>query len=497
MKHSSPTYSHLNYPLQQPLLIWGLGAGGIGLAVFWSSPMVGAAVSVLFCMVGLVWRAGEPPILAFCLAYQWCFIATGYMYQQMTGAYPGLPRVPNVETAVGLSLLGLLILAAGIRLGISALHKYDPIECEPHSASHMAYSIPRLCTWVIGLYTLNWFVGIAPMTLFFDAAQVIYNLLALRTILFALLFLLVLQTQVGYAYAIVAFAYVLLPQLASMMSHFKESFFILSLAILGQWRPWSQALTPLHHARLWCAMGALAVALLGMAIFWEGGIKPIWRPAMMSGQISGSPLQKLNAFITVVQAATRRLNVPEATEALASRMASGLGYFSHVLKRVPALVAYEQGRLTLRAIVHVVQPRFLFPRKPNLGGDSWLVRKYAGLNVADDKRGTSVGLSYMAEFYIDFGFPGMLAPLFFYGCLIGIIYQSIRLVAPSPLWFQSTAMVIFLQHFMTYEGEIAKLLGGLIQTWLLFLLFLYVCAPWLHRHLLAQAETRPAANDTA
>ncbi len=456
--------------------------------------MVGAAVGVLCCVVGLTWRAGEPPILAFCLAYQWCFIATGYIYQQVTGTYPGLPRVPNVETAVGLSLLGLLMLVAGIRLGLSALQKYEPTARETYSVSQMADAIPRLCMWIIVLYTLNWFVRITPMTLFFNAAQVIYNLLALRTILFALLFLLVLQSQGGYGYAIAAFTYVLLPQLASMMSHFKESFFILLLAILGQWHSWSQGSSHLRRARFWYAMGALAAALLGMAIFWEGGIKPIWRPAMMSGQISGSPRQKIKAFIAVVQAATRRLNVSQATEALASRMASGLGYFSHVLRRVPTLLPHEQGRLTLRAVKHVVQPRFLFPHKPNLGGDSWLVRKYAGINVASEKQGTSVGLSYMAEFYIDFGFPVMLAPLFLYGCLIGLIYQSIRLVAPSSLWFQSTAMIIFLQHFMTYEGEIAKLLGGLIQTWLLFLLFLYVCAPWLHRHLFAQAGGTATAN---
>ncbi len=422
----------------------------------------------------------------------------------MTGTYPGLPRVPNVETVVGLSLLGLLILAAGIRLGISILHNNAPLEREAYvlaDTGHMTNAIPRLCIWLIGLYTLNWFVRIAPMLLFFDAAQVIYNLLALRTILFAMLFLLVLRTQTGYGYAIAAFAYVLLPQLASMMSHFKESFFILLLAILGQWCPWLQSTNHLRYARLWCAMGALAAALLGMAIFWEGGIKPIWRPAMMSGEIHGSPLQKINAFVSVVQTAAQRLDVSQATEDLASRMASGLGYFAHVRERVPALLPYEQGRLTLRAVTHVVQPRFLFPHKPNLGGDSWLVRKYAGVNVADDKRGTSVGLSYMAEFYIDFGFPGMFVPLFCYGCLIGIVYQSIRRAAPSSLWFQSTVMIIFLQHFMTYEGEIAKLLGGLIQTWLLFLLFLYVGAPWIHRHLFAPvfapAEPSSATQDTA
>ncbi len=478
----------MGYPLQQRLMGWGLTVGSVGLAVFWSSPMVGAALGTLFCIVGMAWRAGEPPILAFCLVYQWCFIATGYLYQQVTGTYPGLERVAHIEMAVGLSLLGLLTLVAGIRLGISALHRQGTTDLQYVSTAQPVYSVPRLFLWVIGLYSLNWFVRLSPMTLYFDAAQVIYNLLALRTIFFALLFLIVLQAQVGYHYAVGTFIYVLLPQLASVMSHFKESFFVLSIALLGQGRPWLQSTTNPRHARLLCTMAACSTALLAMAIFWEGGIKPIWRPAMMSGQVSGSPLQKINAFMAVVQAASQRLDVRQATEDLATRVASGAGYFSHVLERVPTLIPHEQGRLTLRAITHVVQPRFIFPHKTNLGGDSWLVRKYAGIRVADEKQGTSVGLSYMAQFYIDFGMPGMFVPLLLYGFLVGIIYQSIRLAAPSPLFFQSTTMVLFLQHFMSYEGEIAKLLGGLTQTWLFFLLFLYVCAPWLHRHLLAQAE---------
>ncbi|ETX05439.1 MAG: hypothetical protein ETSY2_22935 [Candidatus Entotheonella gemina] len=227
----------MDYPLQPRLLLWGLVAGSIGLAVFWSSPMAGAAFGVLFCIVGMAWRAGEPPILAFCLVYQWCFIATGYLYQLVTGTYPGLERVPHIELAVGLSLLGLLVLVAGIRCGIHALHRYEPSDPKQLPADHAVYLIPRLFLWVIGLYSLNWFVRLTPMTLYFDGAQVIYNLLALRTIFFALLFLIVLQTQVGYGYAVAAFVYVLLPQLASMMSHFKESFFVLSIALLGQWRP--------------------------------------------------------------------------------------------------------------------------------------------------------------------------------------------------------------------------------------------------------------------
>jgi hypothetical protein len=295
----------------------------------------------------------------------------------------------------------------------------------------------------------------------------------------------VLQQRTKYRYAVLAFVYVFIPQFASMMSHFKESLFLFLIALLGQWRPWSLSRAERYwNARIiWTMVGA-AVVLLAMAVLWEGGIKPRWRPAIMHGTVTGSPMQKLKAFAIVAQEAVTDLDLSLAAEALAARLSSGIGYFSRVLERVPEVVPYERGGLTGRALQHIATPRFLFPDKSNLGGDSWLVWQYAGVRVADEKQGTSVGLGYMAEFYIDFGVPGMFIPLFAYGLLIGLVYQSIRVVAPSSPLFHGAITVIFLRHFTSYEGELAKLLGGLIQTWIIFLLFLYVCGPLIHRRLL-------------
>ncbi|MDH3603489.1 MAG: hypothetical protein OEU26_28080, partial [Candidatus Tectomicrobia bacterium] len=334
------------------------------------------------------------------------------------------------------------------------------------------------------------FFHITPMTILFDAAQLLYNALAMRGIFLALLLFVVLQHQTGYGYAMLVFIYVLIPQFASMMSHFKESFFLLAIALCSQWHPWSPLPSDRRRSRYiaWAMVGT-ATALLLMAVLWEGGIKPRWRPAIMQGTVSGSPIQKLKAFSFLVQDATAELDVFFASQALVARLSSGVGFFSRVLDRVPDVIPYERGSLTLRALQHSVKPRFLFPDKPDLGSDSWLVWKYAGMRAAKETKDTSIGLGYMAEFYIDFGIPGMFAPLFAYGLLIGIVYRSVDLFAPSPPLFHSLVTIIFLQHFMSYEGEVAKLLGGLIQTWLLFLLFLYICGSWVHTHLQRRVET--------
>jgi hypothetical protein len=176
---------HDAYLLQAPLMACGIGVGGIGLAWAWSAPLIGGALLVLFGAVGCVWRRGEPPILAFCLTYQWLFIVAGYFYLVIMDTYPGFKRLGMIETAVGLSLLGLIVLVAGIRIGIYIIKPQGDSSQAQDTVLESSYSVERLCVWVVGLYTVNWFIRIVPMTISFDAAQVIYNILAVRGINFA------------------------------------------------------------------------------------------------------------------------------------------------------------------------------------------------------------------------------------------------------------------------------------------------------------------------
>ncbi len=67
-------------------------------------------------------------------------------------------------------------------------------------------------------------------------------------------------------------------------------------------------------------------------------------------------------------------------------------------------------------------PRFLFPDKPVLD-DSERTRTYTGMNVAGMEQGTSIGIGYIGESYVDFGPVKMFAPIFLLGLLYGLIYR--------------------------------------------------------------------------
>ena len=93
---------------------------------------------------------------------------------------------------------------------------------------------------------------------------------------------------------------------------------------------------------------------------------------------------------------------------------------------------------------------------------------------------TSVGLGYIAEFFIDFGFPGMFVPLFFYGCLITLMVYALQRYSPSYDLFAAGATAI-LGGLNSLDANVAKIWGGMLSTTIVFCVFLHFCGGWLHR----------------
>lgn len=465
------------HPLQGRFAAWGvLAAVAAGVAV--GSVAVGVAAAVLFAVAGIVWRRDQPPALAFCLGYQWSFIVTGYVYLQLAGVYPGQPVVGDLDAALWYSLIGLGALALGVRAAEAALDARGGMRTGPAPV----YDVRRLCVWVLGLYAVNWFVQVFPMALVFNAAQPIQNLLSFRTVILCVLFIEVARQRSGYRYAVIGLLYVMLPVLTSTMSEFKELLFLVLIVLMGQWRPWSRVPADRRaNRRIVAGAAAIGVGLVLAGVVWEGRVKPLWRASALGSASAAGPVTKLGLFLSTVAGAASDVDTRQAAALLAARMSSGAAYFSLVVQRVPRIIPHEDGALSWRAVEHVVKPRVFFPDKPSLGSDSWLVSRYAGLPVAGEEEGTSIGLGYMAELYIDFGVPGMVAALFAYGALLGLIAGAMRRAAPSPQLFGAAAAVMFLQHLSTYDGEIAKQLGGLLQTALVFGTLLWLIGPALSR----------------
>jgi hypothetical protein len=78
---------------------------------------------------------------------------------------------------------------------------------------------------------------------------------------------------------------------------------------------------------------------------------------------------------------------------------------------------FANGETILNSILALV-PRAIWPDKPFRAGSEGLVAEYTGLRFAE---GTSVGLGQVMEFYINFGYPGIVGGFIFLGVLIGLV----------------------------------------------------------------------------
>lgn len=258
----------------------------------------------------------------------------------------------------------------------------------------------------------------------------------------------------------------------------------MAVGLQREWRPWLKVPEVRKRNRLILATSlAIGVVLLFLALVWQGGVKDSWRNTLRVESNFSSPIEKIGALASIVQRTYSNLDWADAAQSLATRMA-GTFYFSHTLLHVPRRVQHEDGALTMRAINHTLKPRFLFPNKPDLGSNSWLIWQYTGLPAAGEESETSIGLTYMAEFYVDYGRYLMFVAVFAWGLLVGLIYGWSYRRAPSALMAGAIVMVLFPQPFSSFEGEIAYLLGGLVQSTLVFAVLLHFLGPLVHRRLL-------------
>ncbi len=187
----------VTYPYQRRFFLWALWGLVLGSVLF-RSVLAGFAFFVLLVLVGASWRKDEPPILPFCFGYQWVSIVIGFLYQARAGFYPGFYHLPDVATAVLISLLSLIVVLCGIRIGLylSRLSFSKLFARNRHSGD--TYDLRKIFWWVIFLYGANWIVEIVPTSVHFGSAQIIYRFLEYRVLFVFLLFSLIVKRRRGY-----------------------------------------------------------------------------------------------------------------------------------------------------------------------------------------------------------------------------------------------------------------------------------------------------------
>jgi len=165
-------------------------------------------------------------------------------------------------------------------------------------------------------------------------------------------------------------------------------------------------------------------------------------------------------------------------------------YFSVVLSTVPAVVPYQDGLIWRRAVENLI-PRLFWPGKPVLN-DSDITRAYTGIMVAGANEGTSIGIGYMAESYVDFGPVGMFVPILLLGVLWGAIYAYF-LSRPHPAAVNCAFAAVALMDTVGYESSATKIVAGLVLRLLFLGLLLRYVMPKVEVWLTGRRRVAPVS----
>ena len=454
-------------PMALPLALALLLSLGIGpnslLAIF--------AILVLLIGFALLWRPGETPILIFLFFYQWLQASARIFHANFKDvdvadlSYGG----GQVSLASMLSLIAVLVLAAGLRIGIGSWRPIDGQMCRNMVLTH------NTRTW-FKLYALAWIGASAALLLARYVPGLSQPLLAAAQLKWAFFWILAYATFVGpnveRKYLLFAFLLELALGFGSYFSDFKAVFFITFLAIVA-------AGTRISGRRL-LSLAVLAGCLLTLAVVWTA-VKKEYRLILSGGELVQIVTLNYGDRITDLAILVADIKAEQLADA-ADQTFNRLGYvdfFAIVLDKVPSVKPHEYGAIWLDAILRPFMPRALFPEKSAIH-DSERTNYYTDLGVASYDRGTSISIGYIGETYIDFGFMGMMVVIFLYGLFLGRVYRwFVRRRGLLGMAFVTTIFYVA----VPLETSITKLTGGLIVSIVVaFLVARYAVPsffPWL------------------
>jgi hypothetical protein len=281
-----------------------------------------------------------------------------------------------------------------------------------------------------------------------------------------LLFTNVLSTRKGTRFLVLAVLLELATGFGGLFSDFKSVFIILGTAAVGARIKWSNTLG--------VALVAWLVALMGLTLFWTA-VKQDYRQFATGSdesQYIKTSLADRYGYLGDKAASVGSIDWGLASYAMLTRLAyvDIFGSVISVNESTPGgLNSYPQQ--WTEAIEHITKPRFLFPDKAQLSDTATFARLALGNANEEMRGGTSISVGYMAENYVDLGFPGMLVGIFVLGLLIGAMGRYF-MMCPLP-WMMREGIVLALIYTSGHtglEGSLPKIIGAAIMFFIVYVL---------------------------
>lgn len=445
--------------------------GGLG-------PNMGlAAVSVLVLVLAtrLLWRPGEAPILLLVFAYPW-FQASISTFQ---ANWAGLDVAANafiesdVVGAILLSLLGLIVLAFGMRLGAGRSSAAIAID-----ARKVVLSRP-IATWA-GLYSvamIGSFLATTGAWVVPGLSQVMLAAAATKWLFFFMLACAAFsRRRATDPWFVAAFLWEFGLGFGGFFSDFKTVFFVTLLA--------GFATGMRMRVGTVLGMATLSVALIGLGIVWTA-VKEEYRHFVSRGgttqEVAVDYGTRTAKLVDLIQALDRE-SFQNATDALLRRL-TYVEYFGVVLNTVPASMPHEHGALLADSLVRPFMPRLFFPNKTEI--DDTARTNFYTNGMAGNSEATSISLGWVAEMYIDFGEIVMFLAILFIGYFYGRLYRWLVTWWRTRGIFGIAAACSVFHSVGAIENSFTKVFGGIVVQilviWLIAKFIIPRFYPWVNR----------------
>ena len=290
--------------------------------------------------------------------------------------------------------------------------------------------------------------------------QIFGSFFALKGVLIYCIAATVFQTGRGYGVLILFIAAEVVLGFTGFFSAFKEPIIIVTIAALSAY--------PRHRLGKDISIRLVLVCSLAAVVIWLSlvwiEVRTEYRKWLSEGSGAQVVLKTFPERLDWLsdQLTTDKLingiDYGRASRSLLSRIAY-TDYYALVLERDDAgLIPPDEARW-LAAIKVIIMPRLFFPNKPVVN-DSETTRRLAGVSIDQN---TSIGVGYIAETHIDFGFPLMLLPLFAIGFAMGRVARAFANMNAPRIICDAFICGAIINAFQ-YESAIDKALPSFVLS---------------------------------
>jgi len=465
--------------VQSPLVNGLLALLGV-YGMFGSNPLEWLwAVLLLYFILRKFWWANYPGIILFCLLTPFLEIHTVLIEAANYGLTLDQLYPETGQLTFWLASFGLFSLLLGFTAGLRKTKVQFSLETLRESAHQISQRNLLLAT--LGLAVGGIAIDIAiPYSSPIRQIETYYaGMTNACYMTFAIHFWI---TRKNPWLAIALFLVFLATSFQSYFSSWREPFTIALVSILVTYNHFKIK----HLLRL----SPLLIPVVALTLMWQT-VKSDYRAYLSQGEraqiVRVGQLEALTKFSELVtEATTQDAVAQQSTINNTLKRAGYVEYFNATVRKVPAEIPHENGRLLAESLSFAFIPRILNPDK-GVKNDRLKVERYTDFYFGASSF-SSFSLGHYCEAYIDWGPVWMMLHLFIYGFLGALLIRiSISKMANfNPIVAMGILWIIILP-WGTFQQDMIVVAGKTVWGALCHLVLFWPLYKLINRHILTSS----------